>query len=74
MMSNADEILNKAITKLKEEYGEDFKFEIGDEFVFTLNNGVLIISQEETKLGIKIMLDTAIPLDMDFDLEEGGEE
>ena len=73
MIGNIDEILNKSITKLKEEYGEDFKLEIGDEFVFTLNNGVLIVSQEETKLGIKIILDTAIPLDMDFDLEEGGE-
>ncbi len=73
MLSNINAILEMATTKLKEEYGEDFKFEIGDEFIFTLNNGVLIVSQEETKLGIKIVLDPAIPLDVDFDLEGGAE-
>ena len=72
-MGNIENILKLATAKLKEMYGDDFKFEDGDEFVFTLNNGVLLISQEETELKIKIVLDTAIPLDADFDLEEGAE-
>ena len=71
-MDNIGEILKIATVKLKEMYGDDFKFEDGDEFVFTLNNAVLILSQEGTELSIKIVLDKAIPLDIDFDLE-GGE-
>ena len=63
-----NELLQMAVKKLKEMYGDDFKFEDGDEFVFTLNNAVLILSQEDTTLGIKIVLDKAIPLDIDFDL------
>ena len=53
--------------KLKEMYGDDFKFEEDDEFVFALNNGVLMLSYDEG-IKIKIMLDTVIPLDVDFDI------
>ena len=72
MTGNINEILEKATAKLKEMYGDDFKFEEDDEFVFSLNNGALFISFDEG-IKIKIMLDTVIPLDMDFDLK-GGEE
>lgn len=72
MIGNINEILEKATAKLKEMYGDDFKFEEDDEFVFALNNGVLMLSFDEG-IKIKIMLDTVIPLDMDFDLK-GGEE
>ena len=72
MIENIDEILEKATAKLKEMYGDNFKFEEDDEFVFALNNGALFISFDEG-IKIKIMLDTVIPLDMDFDLK-GGEE
>ena len=70
MVENIDEILEKATAKLKEMYGDDFKFEEGDEFVFSLNNGALMLSYDD---GIKItvMLDTVIPLDMDLDLKGG---
>ena len=66
-MGNIEEILSKATEKLKEMYGEDFKFEEDDEFVFALNNGALILSYDEG-IKIKIMLDTVIPLDMDFEM------
>ena len=72
MIGNINEILEKATAKLKEMYGDDFKFEEDDEFVFALNNGVLMLSYNEG-IKIKIMLDTVIPLDMEFDLK-GGEE
>ena len=72
MAENINEILEKATAKLKEMYGDDFKFEEGDEFVFSLNNGALMLSYDDG-IKIKIMLDTVIPLDMDFDLK-GGEE
>ena len=71
MVENIDKILKKATAKLKEMYGDDFKFEEDDEFVFALNNGALFISFDDG-IKIKIMLDTVIPLDMDFDLK-GGE-
>ena len=71
-MGNIENILELATAKLKEMYGDDFKFEEDDEFVFSLNNGVLMLSYDDG-IKIKIMLDTVIPLDMDFDLK-GGEE
>lgn len=73
MTGNINEILEKATAKLKEMYGDDFKFEDNDEFVFALNNGILFISFDNG-MKIKIMLDTVIPLDMDFDLKAGEQE
>lgn len=67
MIGNINEILKKATAKLKEMYGDDFKFEEDDEFVFALNNGVLMLSYDEG-IKIKIMLDTVIPLDVDFEM------
>ena len=62
-----ENILELATSKLKEMYGNDFKFEEDDEFVFALNNGVLMLSYDEG-IKIKIMLDTVIPLDVDFEM------
>ena len=73
MTGNINEILEKATAKLKEMYGDDFKFEDDDEFVFALNNGILFISFDNG-MKIKIMLDTVIPLDMDVDLKAGEQE
>ena len=66
-MGNMQNILKLATAKLKEMYGDDFKFEEDDEFVFALNNGVLMLSYDEG-IKIKIMLDTVIPLDVDFEM------
>lgn len=66
-MGNMENILELATAKLKEMYGDDFKFEEDDEFVFALNNGALMLSYDEG-IKIKIMLDTVIPLDVDFEM------
>ena len=66
-MGNMENILELATAKLKVLYGDDFKFEEDDEFVFALNNGVLMLSYDEG-IKIKIMLDTVIPLDADFEM------
>lgn len=66
-MGNMENILELATAKLKEMYGDDFKFEEDDEFAFALNNGVLMLSYDEG-IKIKIMLDTVIPLDADFEM------
>lgn len=66
-MENIENILELATAKLKEMYGDDFKFEEDDEFVFALNNGALMLSYDEG-IKIKIMLDTVIPLDADFEM------
>ena len=73
MVENINEILEKATAKLKEMYGDDFEFEEGDEFVFSLNNGALMLSYDD-EIKIKIILDTVIPLDMDFDLKGDKQE
>ena len=67
MIGNMENVLELATSKLKEMYGDDFKFEEDDEFVFALNNGVLMLSYDEG-IKIKIMLDTVIQLDVDFDI------
>lgn len=69
-MGNIENILELVTAKLKEMYGDDFKFEEDDEFVFALNNGALILSYDEG-IKIKIMLDTVIPLDADFEMQGG---
>ena len=66
-MGNMENILELATKKLKEMYGDDFKFEEDDEFVFALNNGMLMLSYDEG-IKIKVMLDTVIPLDVDFEM------
>ena len=63
-MFNATEIVEKAIEKLKEIHGEDFKAEVGDDFVFALNNCTLILSQREDKLEVTFTGEKVIPLDM----------
>lgn len=72
MVENINEILEKATAKLKEMYGDDFEFEEGDEFVFSLNNGALMLSYDD-KIKITVMLDTVIPLDMDLNLKGDDE-
>ena len=42
-MGNMENILELATAKLKEMYGDDFKFEEDDEFVFALNNVFYVI-------------------------------
>ena len=69
-MGNIENILELATAKLKEMYGDDFKFEEDDEFVFALNNGALMLSYDEG-IKIKIMIDTVIPLDADFEIQGG---
>ena len=66
-MGNMENILELATKKLKEMYGDDFKFEEDDEFVFALNNGLLMLSYDKG-IKIKVMLDTVIPLDVDFEM------
>lgn len=73
MIANINEILEKATAKLKEMYGDDFKFEDGDEFVFSLNNGTLMLSYDD-EIKVTVMFDTVIPLDMDFDLKGDKQE
>lgn len=73
MIENINEILEKATAKLKEMYGDEFKFEDGDEFVFSLNNGTLMLSYDD-EIKVTVMLDTVIPLDMDFNLKGDKQE
>jgi hypothetical protein len=73
-MFDYNEIMNKAVQKLKELYGDDFKFEEGDEFVFSLKNCSLYIALEEGCLKTKFIGDKVIDLDISCPVyEEGGE-
>lgn len=73
-MFNYNEIMNKATQKLKEIYGDDFAFEEGDEFVFSLKNCSLYIAVEEGTLKTKFIGDKVIDLDISCPLyDEEGE-
>lgn len=67
-MDNTREIIDKATELLKERYGEDFSLEEGNEFVFCLNNGVLILALEDGVIKTKIHGDEAFFIDMNFGL------
>lgn len=49
-MEELVEIINLATEQFKQEYGDDAKFEDGDEIVAVLNNCVLIVSLENSEL------------------------
>lgn len=74
-MFNYDEILKKATEKLKEIYGDDFVFEEGDEFVFSLKNCSLYIAVEEGCLKTKFIGEKVIELDVGCSLydEDGSD-
>lgn len=55
-MIETSKVINLCIEKLKEKYGDDFKLETDDEFVFTLNDSVLILKQEEKNDEYKIFV------------------
>lgn len=65
-----NEILNKAVQALKERFGDDFKFEEGDEFVFSLKNCSLYIGLEDGCLKTKFIGDKVIDLDVSCPLYE----
>lgn len=67
-MFDYNEIITKALEKLKEIYGNDFEFEDGDEFVFSLKNCSLYIGLEEGCLKTKFMGDKVIDLDISCSL------
>ena len=63
-MFDYNEIMYAATQKLKEIYGDDFKFEEGDEFVFSLKNCSLYVALEEGCLKTKFIGDKVIDLDV----------
>lgn len=69
-MATPNEILKNAYKKIREIYGEDFKAEVGDSFVFAFKNGTLILTREKDKLKVEFSGDEVIPLDMSCDVYE----
>jgi hypothetical protein len=54
-MDNTKEILQEAFRLLQKRYGTNFKFEEEDEFVFLLNNCILILAKVGKKMQIKFI-------------------
>ena len=73
-MFNTEEVVKKAIEKLKILHGDDFKFEDGDVFVFSLNNCALILSNDDGNLKIEFTGNTVIDLGMSCTIYEEAEE
>jgi hypothetical protein len=63
-MFNTGEVIKKAIEELKVLHGDDFKFEDGDVFIFSLKNCALILSNDDGNLKIEFTGNTVIDLDM----------
>ena len=69
-METIDKAINLAIREFKKEYGADAEFEDDDEFVTIFNDGVLILSKENSALGVKIILGKPCKVDFSFGLAE----
>ncbi len=67
-MSNTSECVNAAFKALKEKYGENFKIEDGEEYVFRLKNCALYIGLEDGTLSVKFIGGEVIPLDIGCDM------
>ena len=63
-MFNTEEVVKKAIEELRIRHGDEFKFEDGDMFIFSLNNCALILSNDDGNLKIEFTGNTVIDLDM----------
>lgn len=72
-MFNTEEVIKKAIEELKVLHGDDFKFEDGDVFIFSLKNCALILSNDDGKLKIEFIGNTVIDLDMSCTMYEENE-
>ena len=67
-MNGLELIVNSAMAKFKEEFGEDAKLEDGDRFVTVYNDAVLIISLENQQLKFDILAGTPYFVDMNLNL------
>lgn len=72
MLKQLDEAVGAAFAEFKKEYGEDVKFEDGDEFVTVFNNAVLIVGLEGTSLKTKFIGGKPYQVDMTLEIYEGG--
>lgn len=71
-MANVSDATTLAVEALKDKYGDDFQFEDGDKFVFSLkDDGVLILSHDGQTLHVELLLEPVIPLDTEFNIEDG---
>lgn len=72
MLKRLDEAVGAAFAEFKKEYGEDVKFEDGDEFVTVFNNAVFIVGLEGTNLKTKFIGGKPYQVDMTLEIYEGG--
>jgi hypothetical protein len=63
-MDELNNIIDLAAKKYLEKYGEDAKMEEGEEQVFLLRNGTLVLSIENRELKIKLVGGEPIELDV----------
>lgn len=73
-MDKLNKAINLALDKFYKEYGTDAKLEDGDEIAAVYNDGVIIISFENNKLGIKVVAGEPYRIDFNLDLLESEEE
>lgn len=70
-MGRLEEALSLIHEKLKNEYGEDFQLEDGDEVVCVLNDATVILGIENKELQCKVLLGK--PLKIDYSIENAEE-
>lgn len=66
-MDNEFNFVDMVFQQYKAEYGEDAKMENGEEFATVFNNAVVLISLENKKLEIKVLVGK--PFFVDHNLE-----
>lgn len=69
-MDKIGQALDMIMNKLREEEGDDFKFEDGDEVVAVCNDGVIFVGLEGKELKVKIVAGEPMKFDFNLDLLE----
>ena len=67
-MDELNNIIELAAKKYLEKYGEDAKMKEGEEQVFLLENGTLVLSVDHGELKVKLIGGDPIKLDVGFSI------
>ena len=69
-MDKIGQALDMIMNKLREEEGEDFEFEEGDEVVAVYNDGVIFVGLEDRELKVRVVAGEPMKFDFNLDLLE----
>ena len=67
-MNKLEEVIHMIMDEFKQEYGQDAKLEPGDEITSVFNDGVVILSNDDGQMKVKILAGKPYYFDYDLNL------